>query len=283
MRRTGIGLALCVAFLVTALLHGQEPSPAVTPRLPLPPLYTPSPAMPVGGGEQAPSGSPWDGGTGGQIPGAPSGPLSPYGIGPMFGTPPSAVSQIQGSLPPAPSTSLPRSPASTVPGAAPVLPGGMGAALPFNARMQMPAIPWNPTSPNLGQPPALSMPSAAGLPQPAPALGGQKPFADYRQPSPVSPYMNLYQPHAFGVDPYNQFVRPQLAQQAFNQQTQSQIQNLQSANNTQGAALQYYHDQMMPIRGATFMQFQQYYPGFGAAGQAPQFNAPSGRTSSYRR
>jgi hypothetical protein len=67
----------------------------------------------------------------------------------------------------------------------------------------------------------------------------QKPFAGYRSPSPVSPYMQLYQRQsASGLDNYNQFVRPLLEQQRVNQAINSEIRGVQSGVRLQNYAIQ---------------------------------------------
>jgi hypothetical protein len=93
-----------------------------------------------------------------------------------------------------------------------------------------------------------------------------KPFATFRPQTPVSPYMGLFAPRTSGVDNYNAYVRPQLQQQAFNQQAENRFRTLQTTNDQQGNALKQLEQEaeLFQTEGApsnaTFMELGPYYP-----------------------
>jgi hypothetical protein len=132
---------------------------------------------------------------------------------------------------------------------------------------QMPPSPFTP-QPRGGGPGAMFRPAATyGLgPGPASSATAQRPGANYRPTSPISPYMGLFAPRTPGIDNYNAYVRPQLQQNAINQQTESRFRNLQSMSDLQGTTLQQLEQgsQLFESEGApagsTFMDFGAYYP-----------------------
>ena len=106
---------------------------------------------------------------------------------------------------------------------------------------------------------------------PVPPIGGNtgfgsgKPFANAQSASPISPYMGLYAPSTRGVNNYNAYVLPQLQQQALNQQIQSNFRTLDIDRAQQEAtnrSLEQLYMTGPSSPGATFMNFQPYYPGF---------------------
>jgi hypothetical protein len=70
------------------------------------------------------------------------------------------------------------------------------------------------------------------------ATAASKPFSDYRAPSGVSPYMNLFRTdRTDGVDNYNLLVKPRLDQRRDNQLFGKEIRGLQGASQQHGSAL----------------------------------------------
>ena len=125
-----------------------------------------------------------------------------------------------------------------------------------------------PTSPFSAIPPgamALRKPAVYGMfVGPAPAVGKEKAFGGYQPTSPISPYMGLYAPRTLGIDNYNAYVRPQLQQQAFNQQVDTNFRALETERTQQDASRSF--DQLYSTgpgtSSATFMNFQPYYPSY---------------------
>jgi hypothetical protein len=126
-----------------------------------------------------------------------------------------------------------------------------------------------PVSPFSAIPPgatALRGPAVYGMQVgPAPAVGSERAFGNYQPTSPISPYMSLYAPRTLGVDNYNAYVRPQLEQQAFNQQIEARFRALQPGQVPADAAGRSF-DQLYTTgpekAGATFMSLQPYYPNY---------------------
>jgi hypothetical protein len=100
----------------------------------------------------------------------------------------------------------------------------------------------------------------------APASAIQKPYANYTPPAPISPYLNLFRNTGNpGINNYYTLVRPMLEQQAFNQQVQAGLQAAELNTRLQQLQLQQLQQQQNQMlnrpSGASFMNFQQYYPG----------------------
>ena len=95
------------------------------------------------------------------------------------------------------------------------------------------------------------------------AFGGlNKPFSDYREASPISPYMNLYrQDNSLGtVNNYYSLVKPQIDQRNANRRMGSAIRGLQSTTR----ALDVQTRGIMGTSGQRYhMNYGGYYPGFG--------------------
>jgi hypothetical protein len=96
-----------------------------------------------------------------------------------------------------------------------------------------------------------------------PSVGNlSKPYAGYRRPSAVSPYMDLGRlSSTYGdIDNYNQYVRPRLEQLEANRQLGSEIIGLQNSVRNLGR-------QTRSVRGVVipqyYMNYGAYYPGFG--------------------
>ncbi len=165
---------------------------------------------------------------------------------------------------------------------------GPSASMPTGPRPFLPASPADERSQggarpsvSAGAPPSFGSPYVTSpvVAPPAAAVYGaassptdvrDKPFSDYRPSSPISPYMNLYRFNPSGIDNYNLFVRPALEQQSFNRQAGAELRTLRSATQFQGAAIQQldqrghpWHGQGLQPSAATFMNYGQYYPGFG--------------------
>lgn len=94
-----------------------------------------------------------------------------------------------------------------------------------------------------------------------------KPYANYTPTSPVSPYMNLFRNDNGGaVNNYYSLVRPALDQRNTNQQTQREIQSLETTSRTQSQTLNQINQlnsQAKPAPtapAATFQNLQNYYP-----------------------
>jgi hypothetical protein len=113
---------------------------------------------------------------------------------------------------------------------------------------------------------ALRKPATYGMQVgPAPAIGAGKAFGNYQPSSPISPYMSLYAPRTLGVDNYNAYVRPQLQQQAFNQQIDTSFRTLDTDRAQQEATNRTLEQLYMTgpgISGATYMNLQPYYPNY---------------------
>jgi hypothetical protein len=165
----------------------------------------------------------------------------------------------------------------------PRMTGLPGAAAPREiSPFQQSAMPPNPflPQPRGGGPGGMFRPAATiGMtPRPVQSVTGQKPGANYQPTSPVSPYMGLYAPRTPGINNYNAYVRPQLQQNAFNQQVEGNFRSLQSTSDLQGASLQQLEQgtQLFQSEGgpasATFMDYGAYYPGRTAP---PPKQAPS--------
>lgn len=120
----------------------------------------------------------------------------------------------------------------------------------------------------------------ASGPTGAAALPATKPHANYTPAPAISPYMNLFRSDGrnSGVNNYYSLVRPQLQQQAYNQQVQTQVQSLQTTTNIQSQQLNQLNTQpinpygMQPAQApsrppAQFMNLEGYYPGFRGAGR----------------
>jgi hypothetical protein len=83
--------------------------------------------------------------------------------------------------------------------------------------------------------------------------------------------MGLYAPRTPGLDNYNAYVRPQLEQQAFNRQVDATVRGLESDRTLldarQRATGQF--PELYPVgpgvSGASFMNFQQYYPNYSGS------------------
>lgn len=91
-----------------------------------------------------------------------------------------------------------------------------------------------------------------------------KPYANFTPPSPVSPYMNLYRNDGVsGVNNYYSLVKPALDQRAYNQQTQREIQTLQTNTRTQSQMLNQLNVPANPttLPQNSFQNLQNYYPG----------------------
>ena len=108
---------------------------------------------------------------------------------------------------------------------------------------------------------------------------GAKPFKDYTRTSPYSPYMSLFRTEdsARGINNYYSLVKPALEQRQKNRQATRAISGLQQKAQSQGLSIQQMNQQNaarqrpgnvipganVPQRmPATFMNTQQYYPGF---------------------
>ena len=97
----------------------------------------------------------------------------------------------------------------------------------------------------------------------------RKPYADYRRPSIVSPYINLTRDDTdFGrIDNYNTLVRPKLEQQNANRRAAGQIRGLQNNSRQQGSAIQRIGNRTGSLpqttSGQFFMNTQKYFPGSG--------------------
>ncbi len=141
---------------------------------------------------------------------------------------------------------------------------GPARRAPFNRTLSMPANPFSAIPPG-----ATAQRQAAVYgtgPAPAPAVGGGgKAFSGYHAPSPISPYMGLYARPTLGLDNYNAYVRPQLEQQALNQQVETRFHALEPDRSPADASARSF-DQLFTIgpgtSGATFMNFQPYYPNY---------------------
>jgi hypothetical protein len=115
------------------------------------------------------------------------------------------------------------------------------------------------------RPAGASAPANFNLPQPSFA----KPFSGYRAPSNSSPYMDLYRPGSVlgGYDNYTNLVRPRLDQQNLNRQVTNDVRGLEMSTQAQGQTIQQL-DQSNRGAGRTnvgdyYMNFRQYYPGYG--------------------
>ena len=212
----------------------------------------------------------------------------PRGMSP-FGQPagaPASNLQAPGGQTPAPAgpaTMDPFRPSRSVEGAVPpVTMGSLNSASPWGAMPgQQAVMPVMPMTPFAAAPRgAASTYRAAAVygmqPGPVPAVGGRKPFANFRPQAAVSPFMGLYAPSTPGVNNYNAYVRPQLEQQAFNEQVDRGFRTIEQRED---AALQ---TSGTPVGGsfgipnqlfqtgpglssATFMNLQPYYPNRGGA------------------
>ena len=104
------------------------------------------------------------------------------------------------------------------------------------------------------------------LPQMPTALPA-KPFSDYTPPPPLSRY-DLYR-YDNNFDGINRYMAAPLArQQQFMNQTRANVQDLQSAARYQQQDLEQLDRRTQPAHGTSapasyFMNFRQYYPGFG--------------------
>ena len=138
--------------------------------------------------------------------------------------------------------------------------------------------------PALGRYASFAVPQSTGAlglqgrPPSAPSAVGGKPFGNYTPPPTISPYMNLYREGVTGIDNYNALVRPVIEQQQRNQQTQRELSRLQQSTRAQTSNLQRLNQQTNPYqravpgygsagqqsqRPAGYMNYHQYYPGFG--------------------
>jgi len=125
--------------------------------------------------------------------------------------------------------------------------------------------------------PAFTPSPTASVRKPAPARRSAprtvtqglapKPFSDYRRPSGVSPYMNLFRSaDSFGaIDKYSQWVRPRVEQQYYNQQVGRQISGLRGAGRLQGMDIRTLGRATQNLQGTAvrprFMNYGGYYPG----------------------
>ena len=126
-------------------------------------------------------------------------------------------------------------------------------------------MPQPPVSATPGPPAALGgTPSAGRSTIHAPRGGIKKPYASYKPPPPVSPYMGLYRTdNSLGtIDNYNQFVRPKLDQQARRQQLNNQLRTLQTTAQRQGAAIRGLDRRRGTATPQYYMNYRSYYPGF---------------------
>jgi hypothetical protein len=89
-----------------------------------------------------------------------------------------------------------------------------------------------------------------------------KPFAGYTRARATSPYMELNRTdYGYNViDPYNQYVRPQLERMSANQQLGREIRGLQHSVQTLGRQTQSLRGVIIP---QYYMNYGNYYPGFG--------------------
>jgi hypothetical protein len=111
---------------------------------------------------------------------------------------------------------------------------------------------------------------------PPSASAAQRPFGNYRPGPQLSPYLYLYRSSPTGIDSYNLFVRPAIEQQTFNRQVETQVHTiqteavLQTGTSTQGTQygnaiqMNLFPGAVQTPSAASFMNYQSYYPGFGA-------------------
>jgi hypothetical protein len=102
---------------------------------------------------------------------------------------------------------------------------------------------------------------------PSTVTSGERPFANYRLPQPVSPYMNMYRAGTDNgtIDNYTTLVRPQLEQNSYNATNTTEVNSVQ--NNVQQL-----NQQMPAQQGAVapqyFINYRDYYPNGGAGGSS---------------
>lgn len=91
----------------------------------------------------------------------------------------------------------------------------------------------------------------------------QKPFAGYRPPPAVSPYLNLYRTDSSDdFDNYNTLVRPFVEQRRFNNRIRQEVQGLDRMSQQQQRALQQIDRQNQVFQGTTDPRFFQDTGGF---------------------
>ena len=168
--------------------------------------------------------------------------------------------------------------------------GAGGAPSPFGPFMNAPTLTPSASAgaaavdPALGRYASFAVPQSTGAlgprgrPPSAPASVGSKPFGNYTPAPTISPYMNLYREGVTGIDNYNALVRPVIEQQQRNQRTQRELSRLQQSTRAQSSNLQRLNQRTNPYqravpsygsggqqgqRPAGYMNYHQYYPGFG--------------------
>lgn len=192
-----------------------------------------------------------------RTPVSPTDPNAPRGRKPMMPEPPTQAGDLQGQRPssnmqPSGGYAPPTAPSDdpyanmSVPGRKPV--SGYGTR----------GVPTSPTMQRAGN-------LTANNPMTNPSVGGgSKPYSDYRAPSGYSPWLELNQRTNNGtINPYSQYVRPQVDQQNFNAHTREQINGVQTLQRGYGAETP---GMEVPMGGAgmanpnTFQNYKGYYP-----------------------
>jgi len=135
------------------------------------------------------------------------------------------------------------------------------------------SIPTPPIMPRVGNSTANNtmIQNPYGLPNPSnpmsnpAASSGSKPYSDYRAPTGYSPWMELNQRTNNGtINPYSQYVRPQMDQLNYNARTSEQINGVQTLQRGYGAVTP---GMEAPVGGGagmanpnTFQNYKGYYP-----------------------
>jgi|GEM_PF-4725938 len=89
-----------------------------------------------------------------------------------------------------------------------------------------------------------------------------KPFSNYRESSPISPYMGLYaREGVLGVDNYNAYVVPTIKQKNTNRTAASDIRKLQGRSYIQSREIYKLDRRTTRQRPARYMNYGNYYPG----------------------
>jgi hypothetical protein len=94
-----------------------------------------------------------------------------------------------------------------------------------------------------------------------------KAFSSWRQSSPISPYLLLFQRGGQGIDNYASFVRPQVEQRFLNQQFNRDIYGLERNTRGQQSMLQQLNQQTRALQNVAtpqfYMNYQNFYQGQG--------------------
>ncbi len=99
--------------------------------------------------------------------------------------------------------------------------------------------------------------SLGGASSAAPPMPDNKAFSQYRAPSPVSPYLNLFRSDSNGtVDNYSTLVKPQLDQMNLNSQFGRDIHGLNANTQMQGLTIRQL--QSRTLQGVSTPQFMNY-------------------------